>query len=522
MATTPIAATGLEAIEVTPNRDDFVTLAADRRVVGVHTRLRADAETPLSLYQALCGDRPGTFLLESAEAGVWSRWSFIGVNSAARLVARGGEGRWLGQVPAVLDASGDPLELIEQALDRLHTPRDPDLPPFNSGLVGTLGYDVVRRIERLPDTTVDDLGLPDICLLLATDIAAYDHHRGEVWLIANAINWDDRAERAEEAWADARARVLAMARRLAEPRGSLVASRVDGPQMPQVREQLDSADYHGAVEAAVEEIKAGEGFQIVVSQRFDVQTRADPFDIYRELRTDNPSPYMYLMRMGEFDVVGSSPEALVTVTDGTATTHPIAGTRWRGATPAEDAALEAELLADPKERAEHVMLVDLGRNDLGRVCVPGSVQVIDFMVVRRYSHVMHLESTVTGTLSEGVSSLAATLACFPAGTLSGAPKVRAMEIIDKLEVSRRGLYGGTVGYFDLAGNSDNAIAIRTAVLKDGTAHVQAGGGLVADSTAEYEDQESRNKAAAVLRAIASADRLVPLSGPGAGQRGGHE
>lgn len=263
--------------------------------------------------------------------------------------------------------------------------------------------------------------------------------------------------------------------------------------------------------AAVEEIKAGEAFQIVVSQRFEVPCTADPLDVYRVLRRTNPSPYLYLLRLPGLAIVGSSPEALVTVDDGRAVTHPIAGSRPRGATPSEDAALEAELLADPKEKAEHLMLVDLGRNDLGRVCEPGTVEVIEFMKVRRYSHIMHLEAAVTGTLAPGRTAVDVTLSCFPAGTLSGAPKVRAMEIIDGLEVSRRGLYGGVVGYFDFAGNSDMAIAIRTALLKDGTAYIQAGAGIVADSVPAREDEESVNKAAAVVRAVQQAERMQRLT-----------
>ncbi len=262
--------------------------------------------------------------------------------------------------------------------------------------------------------------------------------------------------------------------------------------------------------AAVEEIKAGEAFQIVPSQRFDIDTDADALDVYRILRRTNPSPYLYLLRLPGLAVVGSSPEALVTVSNGRAETHPIAGSRPRGGSATEDAAMEAELLADPKERAEHLMLVDLGRNDLGRVCRPGSVEVVEFMKVRRYSHIMHLEAAVVGELSPGRSALDVTLSCFPAGTLSGAPKVRAMEIIDELEVSRRGLYGGGVGYFDFAGNSDVAIAIRTAVLAGGVAHVQAGAGIVADSIPRNEELEVRNKAAAVIRAIEGAHRLRRL------------
>ncbi|HLT61491.1 MAG TPA: chorismate-binding protein, partial [Microlunatus sp.] len=298
-----------------------------------------------------------------------------------------------------------------------------------------------------------------------------------------------------------------MTEALRRPTPSAVVAAAREHTLP-VRRQRTAAEYQDAVRAAIEEIKAGEAFQIVVSQRFEVETSADALDIYRVLRLTNPSPYMYLLRMDGFDIVGCSPEALVTVKGGTAITHPIAGSKPRGATPAEDAAYEAELIADPKERAEHVMLVDLGRNDLGRVCKPGTVEVIEFAEVRRYSHVMHLESTVTGEIADGRSALDVVLAAFPAGTLSGAPKVRAMEIIDKLETSRRALYGGVVGYLDFAGDADAAIAIRTALIKDGIAYVQAGGGIVADSVPASEDQESQNKAAAVIRAISVAESFA--------------
>jgi len=299
-----------------------------------------------------------------------------------------------------------------------------------------------------------------------------------------------------------------MARLLIQPTpAGVVMASFDEATLP-IRRQRASEDYQQAVRSAVEEIKAGEAFQIVVSQRFEVDTTADALDIYRVLRLTNPSPYMYLLRLDDFDIVGSSPEALVTVQGTTAVTHPIAGSKPRGATPTEDAALEAELLGDPKERAEHVMLVDLGRNDLGRVCQPGTVEVVEFMEVRRYSHIMHLESTVTGTIAPDRTALDVVLAAFPAGTLSGAPKVRAMEIIDELEISRRGLYGGVVGYLDFAGDADAAIAIRTAVLRDGVAYVQAGGGIVADSDPPTEDQETQNKAAAVVRAISVAESFA--------------
>ncbi len=501
-----------------PTPAEFAELGRKHRVVTVWTRLLADDLTPVGLYAKL-GDRPGTFLLESAEHGNFARWSFVGINSAATLTERNGEAVWQGKAPSGLPTGGNPLKVLAETLKSLNSGQRDDLPPFASGLVGYIGYDAVRRIENLPDGCVDDLQLPELVMMLTTDMAAFDHQTGEVWLLANAINFDDTAERLEAAYADAVNRVHQMVDDILKPASSLALVPALGLSTDELVAGLDlsphaSTESHaGAVESAVEEIRAGEAFQIVVSQRFDVHTAASAFDIYRVLRLTNPSPYLYLLRLDGFDIVGSSPEALVTVTDGRALTHPIAGTKPRGTTPALDVELERELLADDKERAEHLMLVDLGRNDLGRVCKPGTVSVVEFMTVRRYSHVMHLESSVVGELSDGVDAVDAVMACFPAGTLSGAPKVRAMEIIDRLEVSRRGLYGGIVGYFDFDGNADAAIAIRTAVLRHQTAHVQAGGGIVADSQASYEDAESRNKAAAVLTAIARAERLRPISRP---------
>ena len=497
------------SVNVTPDLAGFLTAGATQRVVSVHARLLADDFTPVGLYHQLCGERPNTFLLESAEGGVWSRYSFVGVNAAATLTERDGlaEWAWTDRPITGLPTGGDPLQVLAETLELLHTPRTEGLPPLTSGMVGYLGYDVVRRLEKLPDGNPDDLGIAELAMMLVADMAGLDHHTGEVWLVANAINFDDSAAHIEDAYADAVRRVQAMAAALQQPSRPLVAVRDESPVTPQVRRQRTSAEYQAAVSAAIEEIRAGEAFQIVPSQRFETDCPADALDVYRVLRRRNPSPYLYLLRLGGFAIVGSSPEALVKVNAGRATTHPIAGTRPRGATTDADAALEAELLADPKEAAEHLMLVDLGRNDLGRVCVPGTVAVVEFMKVRRYSHVMHLEAAVSGTLAAGRTALDATLSCFPAGTLSGAPKVRAMEIIDSLEVSRRGLYGGVVGYFDFAGDSDTAIAIRTAVLRDGVAYVQAGGGVVADSVPANEDAESVNKAAAVLGAVAEASRL---------------
>ena len=495
--------------QIEPTLEEFRALAPDRRVISVRRRLLLDTETATGLYRKLAGNRPGTFLLESAEQGVWSRYSFIGVNAVATLTEVDGAATWTGRVPAGMPSGGDPLEAVAETLRRLHTPRDPALPPLTSGLVGYLGYDVIRRIERLPDSNPDDLGIPELVMLVVGDLVVLDHLDQQVWLIANAVNFDGSDERVDDAYADAVARVDALTAAIAQPTEPAPVSVSPAPALT-VRRQRTPEEFQAAVSSAVEEIKAGEAFQIVVSQRFEVDTDADALDVYRMLRLTNPSPYMYLLRLDGFDIVGSSPEALVTVKEDAVLTHPIAGSKPRGATPAEDTALEAELLSDPKERAEHVMLVDLGRNDLGRVCQPGTVEVVEFMDVRRYSHIMHLESTVTGRLAPGRTALDAVLAAFPAGTLSGAPKVRAMEIIDELEVSRRGLYGGVVGYLDLAGDADAAIAIRTALLRDGTAYIQAGGGIVADSHPPTEDQESQNKAAAVVRAIAVAQSFCPV------------
>ncbi|WP_327188967.1 anthranilate synthase component I [Streptomyces xinghaiensis] len=489
----------------------FRKLAADRRVIPVSRRLLADGDTPVGLYRKLAAERPGTFLLESAENGrSWSRYSFVGVRSDATLTVRDGEAHWLGTPPVGVPTGGDPLAALRATVDTLHTPRDLGdllgLPPFTGGMVGYLGYDIVRRLERIGDSTRDDLGLPELTMLLTSDLAVLDHWDGTVLLIANAINHNDLDTGVDEAYADAVARLDAMTADLARPLPGGAAA-LPPSVLPEFTQGWGGAAYQEAVEDIKERIRAGEAFQVVPSQRFETPCPASALDVYRVLRATNPSPYMYLLRFDGFDVVGSSPEALVKVEDGRAMLHPIAGTRPRGATPQEDASLAEELLADPKERAEHLMLVDLGRNDLGRVCEPGSVEVVDFMSVERYSHVMHIVSTVTGRLAEGRTAFDVLTACFPAGTLSGAPKPRALQIIEELEPTRRGLYGGCVGYLDFAGDSDTAIAIRTALLRDGTAYVQAGAGVVADSDPVSEDTECRNKAAAVLRAVRMASGL---------------
>ncbi|MGW6448145.1 anthranilate synthase component I [Lentzea sp. NPDC055074] len=501
-----VAAAGLGA--VSPTREEFRELAVNRRVIPVVRKLLADAETPVGLYRKLGADQPGTFLFESAENGrSWSRWSFIGVRSAAALTATGGEAFWTGTRPVGLPDGGDPLQALRETIEVLRTDPLPGMPPLTGGMVGYIGYDAVRRLERLPVIAEDDLKIPELVMLLATDLAALDHHEGTVTLIANAINWDDSTERVDAAYDDAVRRLDEMTVALHTPAPPTAA--VFSRPKPEFRRRRSQAEHFAAVEKAKEAIRAGEAFQVVVSQRFEIDTDADALDIYRVLRATNPSPYMYLLRLDGFDIVGSSPESLVTVRDGKATTHPIAGTRWRSEDPEEDALLEKDLLADHKERAEHLMLVDLGRNDLGRVCKPGSVHVVDFFKVERYSHVMHIVSTVTGELAEGRTAYDAVAACFPAGTLSGAPKPRAMELIEELEPTRRGLYGGVVGYFDFAGDADTAIAIRTALVRGGVAYVQAGGGIVADSDPLAEDNECLNKAGAVLAAIATAQTMAP-------------
>jgi anthranilate synthase component 1 len=505
---------------ITPDLETFRALAAERRVIPVTRRLLADGETPVGLYRKLAGERPGTFLLESAEHGrVWGRYSFIGVRSAAMLTERDGDAVWVGAPPVGVPTGGDPLAALRGTIEALRT--DPPvggsgLPTLTGGLVGFIGYDAVRRLERLPEKAEDDLRLPELAMMLATDLAVLDHEDGSVVLIANAVNWDGSDSGVDAAYHSAIARLATMTSDLSRP-DAPTAATLDAGVEPEYTSGTERADYMAAVARAVEEIHAGEAFQIVVSQRFAMRTTASALNIYRVLRLSNPSPYMYLLRFpgpdggadGSFDIVGSSPEALVKVHDGRAMMHPIAGTRPRGAGPEQDAELAAELLADPKERAEHLMLVDLGRNDLGRVCAPGSVEVVDFMSVERYSHVMHIVSTVVGRLTPQRTAFDVLAACFPAGTLSGAPKPRAMEIIEELEPTRRGLYGGVVGYLDFAGELDTAIAIRTALIRDGIAYVQAGAGIVADSDPATEDQECRNKAAAVLRAIATAESLRP-------------
>ena len=402
----------------------------------------------------------------------------------------------------------DPLSALRISTAHLRSPKLPDLPPLTGGLVGYLGYEIVRRLEKIPNLASTDVDIPEIAMMLTSDLAVYDHKEGDITLIANVINWDGSTERVDEVYGLAIKRLDKMESDLlinTDNEFKEIPDRVS----PQFKRNTTDEGYVNKVELIKEEIKSGEAFQVVLSQRFTMSSDSDPFDLYRVLREQNPSPYMYLFRFANgLSVVGSSPEALVKVTGNEVMIHPIAGTRARNKDPKIDDALAKELLEDPKERAEHLMLVDLGRNDLGRVCSAGSVEVTEFMQIEKYSHVMHIVSTVVGKLAKQFAPIEALFAVFPAGTLSGAPKPRAMEIIEENEPTRRGIYGGTIGYLDFTGNIDTCIAIRTAVIKDGVAYVQAGAGIVADSDPISENQECINKAAAVLGAIATANAMV--------------
>ena len=490
------------------NLEEFRSYAKSFNVIPVSRRLLADGESPVGVYQKLTKNRENTFLLESAEHdGTWARYSFIGVRSEATLSEKNGIAYWQGIAPAGAPHGTDPLAALKICASHLRSPQIPGLPPLTSGLVGFMGYDVVRRLEKLPNLTIKDIELPELSFMLTSDLAVFDHSNATITLIANAINWDGSDDRVDEAYASCQSRLDQMESDLAVSLNSEV-QRIPEFTKPVYEANTSSEKFKSSVLEIKEEILSGEAFQVVLSQRFSMKSIADAMDVYRMLRLNNPSPYMYLFRFSDgIEIVGSSPEALVKVNQKDVMIHPIAGTRRRSADPREDDELAQELLADPKERAEHLMLVDLGRNDLGRVCAPGTVEVVDFMHIERYSHVMHIVSTVTGKLKEGATPIDALFSVFPAGTLSGAPKPRAMEIIEEQENTRRGVYGGIVGYIDFTGNLDTAIAIRTALILDGTEYVQAGAGIVADSDPESENQECHNKAAAVLSAVHAANRL---------------
>jgi anthranilate synthase component 1 len=462
-----------------------MAVAADYNVIPVTETFIEDCETPVSAFLKLRGAGPA-FLLESAEQGQRvGRWSFIGFRPR-RVV------RWS------LGDGGDPYALAAAEVSRHRQAPLADGPPFTGGAVGFFGYDCVRAVERLPSPNPDTIGLPDMALMLSDVLVAFDHLKHTVTILANAYLEEEEAEeRARERIAEVRAR---LAGPLPRP-----GRRPETPE-PTFEPDMPRERFEAMVARIVEYVHAGDAFQVVPSQRWSAPSPVEPFSIYRGLRAVNPSPYMYFLDFEDFQVVGASPEPLLTVLGRRASTRPIAGTRPRGGDVEEDRRIAEELLADEKERAEHVMLVDLGRNDLGRVCEYGSVKVETFMSVETYSHVIHIVSSVAGELREGISATDALRATLPAGTLSGAPKVRAMEIIDELEPIKRGAYGGAVGWLSYAGDLDTCICIRTVVVKDGVAHLQAGGGTVADAQPAYEYEESRAKARGVARAIELASR----------------
>lgn len=518
---------------LTTSRAAFDDARATHAVIPVCREIFADADTPVGIYRKVAGSRPGTFLLESAEqGGVWTRFSFVGAGSFGVLGERDGRAHWAPSADVSEHrllpegvAAHQPIAALRAIYERWRAPQVPGLPPLASGFVGYIGWETVRQFERLEHGPVDGPDLPTQGLSFVSELVVIDHREGSVVLLANVLNdevLDDAdsegtAPSADAQWADAQARLDALQAALSSPTASPLAA-LDRTAVPDPTRLTTSAEYMAAVDIAKRHIVDGDIFQVVPSQRFDQECEADPLDVYRVLRHLNPSPYLYLLQLEDADgaafaVVGSSPEALVTVQEnGHVMTHPIAGSRPRGVSVDEDQQHERDLLADEKERAEHLMLVDLARNDLLRVCEPASVEVTEFMRVERYSHIMHIVSTVEGHSREDANPIDVFTATFPAGTLSGAPKPRALQIIDELEPVRRGVYGGVVGYFGLGGAADLAIAIRTATIKDGIAMVQAGAGIVADSVPESEDAECRSKAAAPLRAIAIANTLHALKG----------
>ncbi len=486
------------------SRDRFIELASHYEVVPVTVEVLGDRETAISVFEKLIGDEPG-FLLESVEGGErWARWSFVGGRPEFTLSARDGQSEVSGREIEV--PPGDPLTVLEQTIASLSVPSPEELghtaefPPLHTGAVGYLAYDAVRHVEHLPNRPDDDRGLPEMMWQFFGLLGAVDRFRDTVYLIRNVFVGDDPGadyDLAVTDLAEAAERLASSARYTAQPRPAFTAA-------PNAVANMTKAEFEQAVVRAKEHIMQGDAFQIVPSIRLEVDLDVDPFLVYRALRLVNPSPFMFFVRTDAVAIVGSSPELMVRARDGVATSRPIAGTRPRGETRDEDQRLEAELLADPKERAEHVMLIDLARNDLGRVCEFGSVQVDDLMVIERYSHVMHIVSGVSGRLRPEIGPVDVLRATFPHGTVSGAPKVRAMEIIDDLEPTARGPYAGAVGYVDFSGNLDTAIALRTMVAAGGKAWVQAGAGVVADSDPATEYQECMNKAAAVLAAVEAA------------------
>jgi anthranilate synthase component 1 len=488
-----------------PSLEEFRTLATGHNLVAVWAELAADYETPLAAFRRIACPGTHAFLLESAEnSQVSGRYSFLGARPRAVFEARGHQCRLTEHGTArEFRAADDPLRELERMMARFRPAPEPRLPVFRGGAVGFLAYDAVRWFEpTVPPPPPDDLGLPDMAYMLADTLIIFDHRHRVMQVVANVFI-DDHAD-AEAAYAAGRESVASLIAQLETPmQFRLLTADADAPATsPPAVSNRTREDFEAAVRAGQEYIKAGDIFQFVPSQRFATPFTGDPVDLFRALRHVNPSPYMFCLLYPEgYALVGSSPEVHVRCLQGKVDIRPIAGTRRRGATPVEDDALAAELLADPKERAEHIMLVDLARNDVGRAAEFGSVVVDDFMIVERYSHVMHIVTNVSGRLQAGKSAYDVMAATFPAGTVSGSPKVRAMQIINELEPTKRNAYAGAVGYFGFDGGLDSCIALRTCVLKDGIAYVQAGAGVVADSDPASEYQETVNKAQGMLRAI---------------------
>ena len=495
-------------MQVSLTEDAFVDLASRYTVVPVAIEVLADRLTPVSVFERLVGSDEG-FLLESVEGGErWGRWSFVGWSPAFTVTARLSETSC--DDPSVELVGDDPLEVLEALIEGFSIPGPDELalqgpiPPLHSGAVGFMGYDTVRYIERLESQPNDDRGLPEMVWQFVGGLAAFDRLRDTITLIVNVFVGDD----ARSDYHGAVDGLNVAVERLGHETRHAIGGRPAFEGVPEATANMSRADFEAAVRRAIEYIKAGDAFQIVPSIRFETQFDGDAFAVYRALRLVNPSPFMFLVRSGDVAIIGSSPELMSRVRDGKVYSRPIAGTRPRGETPEADLALERELLGDPKERAEHTMLIDLARNDLGRVCEFGTVTVDDLMVIERYSHVMHIVSGVSGNLRVGVGPVDVLRATFPHGTVSGAPKVRAMEIIDELEPTARGPYAGAVGYIDFSGNLDTAIALRTCVTAGKTAWVQAGAGVVVDSDPAAEYEECVTKARAVLHAIAAAGELT--------------
>ena len=488
---------------VSPSRDEFLAHAREGSLVPVWRETLADLETPVSAFLKIHRGAYG-FLLESVQGGErWGRFSFLGTEPAC-LIRVAGSVVELGSPggPVERRSTSDPMQVVRDVLRGYRPLTMPGLPRFAGGAVGYVAYDMVRTFERLPATLPDDLGVPEALLLVTDTLLVFDNVAQTIKALTHARVG---AEGAAAAWEQAVGRLDELLGRLRGPLPARPPRRRPASWAP--RANLQPVEYRRRVERAQEYIRAGDVIQVVLAQRFEIPLAAAPFDVYRMLRTVNPSPYMFFLALGDLALAGASPEVMARVEDGVLTVRPIAGTRPRGESEDRDAALEQELRTDPKERAEHVMLVDLGRNDVGRVCIPGTVEVTERFVVERYSHVMHLVSNVRGRLRPGMDCFDAFRATFPAGTLTGAPKIRAMEIIEELEPVRRGVYGGAVGYFGFSGAMDTAIAIRSVLMRGDRAWVQAGAGIVADSDPAAEHQECVNKARAVLDAVRRAEDL---------------